>query len=396
VKVIFTVLIGGYDELVQAPSFNGWEPVLFTDVMPKDSKGWNVRLINPELSPEKESRRYKFLSHVYLKEYDLVCYIDANMTLLREPPSSPIWNKHYSRVRIIDEAKAILQYNKANADEITSQIRAYVQLKFKDNMGLFQNGFFVRNHSDSMNNRLMELTFDLVLKYSHRDQLALPFACEILGYLPQGLQRRNMINSYVKLNQHKKKTVTDKVYVHHITPARSDKNFGKAINQMIEGLPDNDWICLRDIDTLPAWHEEFIKQCEEVANNPQGFGLIGCMTNRIGLDYQLVPGMFEEFDIRKHRAKAKELAKNRNIKSIGTAQTVGGLFMMFSKKIWLEVGKFPEGGVMIKGSFIDYLFSVKVRAKGYKLGIAEGIYLFHSYRLDAKNGETRKDIQRLI
>ncbi len=37
---------------------------------------------------------------------------------------------------------------------------------------------------------------------------------------------------------------------------RSDKNIGRAINEIVNALPDNDWICLRDIDTLPMYHEK--------------------------------------------------------------------------------------------------------------------------------------------
>lgn len=394
-KTIFTVLTGEYDELLEAPKFKDWDCVLFTDKIPKECRGWKVRIIKPELSPEKESRRYKLLSHIYLSEYDLVCYIDANMTLIKEPPSSPIWFAHKQRSRVYDEAKAIIRYNKANEDIIKAQVRFYLEKKFKDNNYLFQNGFFVRDHSEKMNN-LMELTFQIVTKYSHRDQLALPFACQSLRVLPGGLQKRNIVSNYVTLKKHSKSINTERSFVHHITPARTDKNFGKAINQMIEGLPENDWICLRDIDTVPAYHEMFISQCEEIANNSQGYDLIGCMTNRLGLDYQLVNGMFNEWDIRTHRLVAKGLAENKNIKGIGASQTIGGLMMLFSKKTWLKAGKFKEGGIMIQGKFIDYYFSKDVAKVKGRLGIAEGIYLIHMYRMDAPNGETRKDIKRLM
>jgi hypothetical protein len=394
-KTIFTVLTGGYDELQEAPKFKDWDCIVFTDKPPKEAKGWKVRIIKPELSPEKESRRYKLLSHIYLSEYELVCYIDANMTLIKEPPSFPVWFSHKQRSRVYDEAKAIIQYKKANAEIIKAQVRFYLEKRFKDNNYLFQNGFFVRDHSETMN-KLMELTFQIVTKYSHRDQLALPFACQSLRVLPGGLQKRNMVANYVSLNKHSKAINTERSFVHHITPARTDKNFGKAINQMIEGLPENDWICLRDIDTLPACHEIFIQQCEEIANNSQGYDLIGCMTNRLGLDYQLVNGMFDEWDIRKHREVAKGLARNGNIKGIGSSQTIGGLMMLFSKKTWLKAGKFMEGGIMIQGKFIDYYFSKAVSKVRGRMGIAEGVYLIHLYRMDAPNGETRKDINRLL
>ena len=182
------------------------------------------------------------------------------------------------------------------------------------------------------------------------------------------------------------------IQVHHITPARSDKNFGKSVNQIIENLPDGDWICLRDIDTFPPYHEAFIKQIEDIANDPKGFVLIGCMTNRLGLHYQLVPMMFEEWDIKKHREKAKELANNIGIKDIN-GQTVGGLLMLFSKETWLRSGKFPEGAIVIKGCYVDYHFSKAVRKFG-KLGIAQNVYLFHHYRPDSI--QPNREIKHLI
>lgn len=171
--------------------------------------------------------------------------------------------------------------------------------------------------------------------------------------------------------------------VHHITPARADKNFGKAINELIEGLPENDWICLRDIDTVPPYHELFIKQVEQIVNSNPPFVLIGCMTNRLGFEYQLVKGMFDEWDMRVHRAKAKELSTINTIKPLRSGQAVAGLMMLFSKDTWRKAGKFPEGGVVIRGNYVDYHFSKAVSKFG-KLGIAEGVYLFHNYRPDSK------------
>lgn len=71
-------------------------------------------------------------------------------------------------------------------------------------------------------------------------------------------------------------------------------------------------------------------------------------------------------------------------------QTVAGVMMLFPKSVWQKVGKFPEGGISIKGEFVDYHFSRAVGKIG-KLGIAEGVYLFHAYRMDAVDTRTHKD-----
>ena len=387
-KAIISCLFWNYDQLNQAPKFEGWDTILFTDTKPQDSKGWGIRLTET-YSAALDSRCYKFLSHIHLPEYDLVCYQDANIILKEEPPSNPVWFRHPRRKKVADECARLVQLGKMNKEEVAKLFKFFRQNRFNDNAGLYQNGFFVRNHSEKMN-KLMELTFDTVAKLNCRDQLALPYATSKLGYRPEGTVNYSLNDNQIEFLPHNNQPVIKRIQVHHITPARSDKNFGLAVNQLIEGLPDQDWICLRDIDTFPPYHEEFIKQVEEIANNPMGFDLIGCMTNRLGLTYQLVRGMFSEWDTKVHRDKAKELAVKKRIKPLSKGQTVGGILMLFSKSTWLKAGKFPEGGISINNNFVDYHFSKAVSKFG-KLGIAEGVYVFHHYRPDAKDTRTAKD-----
>ena len=171
-----------------------------------------------------------------------------------------------------------------------------------------------------------------------------------------------------------------KKFVHHITPGRADLNFGKAINDVIEFLPDDDWICLRDIDTMPLHHRVFFKQCEDIANSGE-WDLVSCKTNRIGVIHQLHENkLSDNFDIKHHLQIARERYEHYGStvnKSIGL---VAGVMMLFSKQTWEDVGRFKEGGVQIEGSFLDYIFSKKVHEMGGRIGVAKGIYMFHIYR----------------
>ena len=173
--------------------------------------------------------------------------------------------------------------------------------------------------------------------------------------------------------------------VHHITPARSDLNFGKAINDLIVNLPDEDWICLRDIDTIPPLHKEFILQCEQIASEGK-FDLVSCMTNRIGLNHQLHKGIFnEDFNFMNHKTIAQELHGRYGCQVVETKKTIAGLMMMFKVETWRKVGGFPLGGIQIKNAMLDYWFCKKIIAIGGKMGIAKGIYLFHAYRMGEVN-----------
>src|SRR5690606_32105360 len=117
--------------------------------------------------------------------------------------------------------------------------------------------------------------------------------------------------------------------VHQITPGRSDKNYGKALNEIIETLPDDSWISVRDIDTLPLDHSSFIRQCEEIAAKNE-FGLVSCMTNRLGLPHQLINGRSQpEHSVNLNREihRAKALAKQYGSQVNETDKEVAGVMM---------------------------------------------------------------------
>ncbi len=169
--------------------------------------------------------------------------------------------------------------------------------------------------------------------------------------------------------------------VHHITPGRADKNLGKALNQLIEWLPDNDWICVRDIDTFPLNHRVFFKQCEDIAEANE-FDLVSCITNRQGVLYQCHEGKIsEDFNIKNHVKIAKERYEKYGSKVEESPQPlIAGVMMLFSKQLWEDVGRFPEGGIAYQGSYLDNVLSRRVSSLGGKIGIAKGIYVFHLYR----------------
>jgi hypothetical protein len=395
-KVIYSVLLGDYDNFNPAPKYSGWDYVVFTDNAKLNADGWKIRVVDGTNDLQKESKKYKFLSHVYLSEYDLVCYVDSNIWFIAEPPSNPIWFSNAKRDRVMEQAKEVIRLGLANEDQVSRQMRYYLEYNFPDKGGLYDNKFFVRNNRNEVQNKLMQRTWDIVSEYTSRDELALPFAMWSLQYKMENIKPYSVATRFITVQPHKVvHSVKKSVAVHHITPGRADKNIGKAINTIIRGLPDDDWICLRDIDTLPMYHEKIYQQCEEIASAGE-FDLVGCMTNRLGLHYQLVGGQkSDDSDIANHRKIALELYKEHgnDIKVIN--QAIGGLFMLFSKKTWEKVGGFPEGGIQIKGHFFDYHFCKQIMKHRLRIGIAKGIYLFHYYRFESGQ-DTRRNISHLL
>ena len=199
-KAIVCSLFGNYDNLIRAPRFDGWDSVMFTDQFFVDKKGWRMYKIKSD-NPKKDSRYYKWMTHKTLKGYDLICYMDGNMQLLREPPIIPTWFSHPSRTNTRDEAKRIIESNKDHREIVIEQMNYYKKKGFNDDYGLFQNGFFVRLHNRDTN-KFCETIFSVVNKYSYRDQLATPFALFKTGYQMSNIRPATHSRYYVNIWPH--------------------------------------------------------------------------------------------------------------------------------------------------------------------------------------------------
>ena len=185
-KAIYSVITGGYDDIIPVPDFYGWDKIMFTDADIEDGKGWSIRKLPKVSDPLIQSRDIKIRSHVHLYEYDLVCYIDGNQKFINEPPSTPLWIKHPRRTDIFQEAKQIIINGRFKAEDINPQIDYYKSKGYMDK-GLFMNGFFVRDHSEEIN-KLHDIWYEETCRYTPRDQLSLPFAIFKTGIFPKNIQ----------------------------------------------------------------------------------------------------------------------------------------------------------------------------------------------------------------
>lgn len=170
--------------------------------------------------------------------------------------------------------------------------------------------------------------------------------------------------------------------IHHITPYHCavKPNIGGYYNSVIDVLPDDSIIVLRDQDTLildPSGFNTmlyaFIK-----CDNMEDYSVITCMTNRLGLKDHCVPEMFNEESISKHIEKATELRSEFGHKIVETS-VAPGMLMIFHKSTW-DKHKFEENSI-----FFDRIFSKKVIQSGGKIGLCKGMYLLHLYRWGQNN-----------
>ena len=198
-KIIYTVNFGGYDKVKPIARFKGWHRVIFSDVL---VNGFDeCILVNLKgLNAQKESRRYKWLIHQYYPNASLYCYLDASMVLLRSPMLNNCFVRHPKRNNIQIEAKRILYLKKANKEDVDRQIKFYLNDGFKDNFGLYQNGFFVRENNSEIN-KLCELVCGQVDIYTNRDQLALPYCLWKLGFKVNSISAKEA-SKFIRILSH--------------------------------------------------------------------------------------------------------------------------------------------------------------------------------------------------
>lgn len=168
--------------------------------------------------------------------------------------------------------------------------------------------------------------------------------------------------------------------VHWISPYRTDRNIGKAINEAIQQLQpaDDDWIVHTDHDVLfllPDSKADIIERLETQAE----YDILGAGTNRLSLKHQVFPGMFEVFDISDHVNKAKELQELHKGKVRPTNDGIAAMCMCFRYSLWKKVGGFKENRINF-----DTLFCHFAQKEGAKMGVMLGVYVFHLYRWGAE------------
>jgi hypothetical protein len=201
-KAIYTVITGNYDNLNSAPNFKGWDKILFCDNADIDTKGWQLRKLDKSNDPLLQSRDIKIRSHVHLKEYDLVCYIDGHQIFVSEPPPTSMWFMHSRRNNIFEEAKQIIKNGRFSTDLVNEQIEYYKSKGYKD-ARLYLNGFFVREHNEEIN-KLHDVWYEETKRFTQRDQLSLPYAIWKTGIAPKNIHREETKHRFAHVNANHK------------------------------------------------------------------------------------------------------------------------------------------------------------------------------------------------
>lgn len=168
------------------------------------------------------------------------------------------------------------------------------------------------------------------------------------------------------------------------TPYRQDRNLGRAYNEAFELIQDDDWLIITDYDVLLLLPDQISHIHEYISRYPD-VGMFVCWGNRtyhsnaqlFGGPVPIPERVSKDDYIINQIQKAKECYKDL-YKVTEVKQNISGFLMAIPKRTWNEI-KFTED---LKCLGVDTLFSQKMLQAGKKIYRMDGIYIWHSYRID--------------
>lgn len=174
--------------------------------------------------------------------------------------------------------------------------------------------------------------------------------------------------------------------VHIITPYALDLNLGKAYNQAMAMIPDDDWACLMDYDAMFLTPDAG-KIIHEYARLNPNAGLLTACTNRVHplSKQQLLNGSVSPQPNIIVHMKLAELQKRHLYRTAEIRRAISGFLILISKRQWMEM-KFTED---LKCLGVDTEYSHRLQVEGKPMLLMCGLYVWHTYRL--LNGITQKN-----
>jgi hypothetical protein len=189
-KVVYSVIIGDYDNISPFPFQEGFDYFLFSDVI-YNNTNWTIIPISKlkekvNISGIKITRYIKLFPHLFFKDYELSIYFDGSLILngdlnelllrILNPNFNLYLLQHPLRNKVFQELSAVVFYKKDTKEAVDIIEKRYVEINFPDNLGLTENCIIIRRHNKKDIIKLMEVWWNEIKNYSYRDQLSLNFA----------------------------------------------------------------------------------------------------------------------------------------------------------------------------------------------------------------------------
>ncbi|WP_455816284.1 glycosyltransferase domain-containing protein [Pseudomonas cerasi] len=243
-RVVYTAIFGDYDDLLEPDHVDSSiDYICFTNNKNVKSSQWIVKYtdnFNGVTDNARLNRIYKFMPHRFLSEYDESLYIDGNIKIsgrsLSDAFELALKNKnisippHAERDCIYKESLACLKLGKGEPEKINEQMQFYKGEGFPETYGLYENNVIFRRHGCKKIKLVMEEWYEMITRFSSRDQLSLCYlfwkegvSCEAFKWGPK------ISDKYFKIKFHnteKKLPLVKKIILYTFINAKRNVLYG--------------------------------------------------------------------------------------------------------------------------------------------------------------------------
>jgi len=168
--------------------------------------------------------------------------------------------------------------------------------------------------------------------------------------------------------------------IHYVIPYARDKQLAKHYNEQVARFPDEDWLCFIDGDAM-FLSPDFGTQIELIiATNKTDYDVFTCKTNRVGNLNQCHKGKISNDTNINYHISIAQIRRGTmafDVNKLPDDPPMSGVLILAKVSTFK---KYPFRGDGMLG--VDNNFHQDVIKDGLKVGIMEGVYVFHKYRLE--------------
>lgn len=217
---VYTCITGNYDNLKEIKKEKGIDYYCFTNNKNIVSNSWNVVYIEEDnLSNVKLARKIKILGHDLINNYDVLLWMDAAVIFKKNitdfincffKSTSFAAFKHGVRDNIKDECFECVKFGKESKENVKKLLKFYEKQKFDDSYGLIESTVFIKKPKDKKVIETMKLWYDMILNYSHRDQLSFNWCISKTGLNVKWINGKVFDNEWFSWIKHNSNRVISK------------------------------------------------------------------------------------------------------------------------------------------------------------------------------------------
>ncbi len=212
---VYTCITGDYDSLKEVNRESGIDYICFTNNPGLKSDTWEIISIeNDGLDNIRLARKIKIIGHPFIDEnYDLSIWVDGAIKItgsIKEFVEKECYInnyvlsvfKHSKRNNVYDEAVACVYNRRADLSMVKNEIEFIKSEGFQDDNGLIESTVFYKEHNQPIVKQTMKYWFDLILRYTTRDQIAFNYAIYKSGIKVNWIDKNVFFNEYFSWDNH--------------------------------------------------------------------------------------------------------------------------------------------------------------------------------------------------